>query len=74
MASYTPLEDIINQELVKQAEDILAPYASGIDYDTELVDMVERLTAIWYSGYEFGVDDNLSEDIALEDYEGECND
>ena len=74
MASYTELEELINRELIKQAEDILAPYASEIDYETELADMVERLTAIWYSGYEFGVDDNLAEDMALEDYEGASND
>ena len=73
MAGYKELEDIIDQELINQAKDILAPYASGIDYEHELVDMVERLTAIWYSGYEFGIDDSIAEDVALENMEGEDN-
>jgi hypothetical protein len=68
VSNYKELEDIINAELVKQAEDILAHHAESIDYDNELVDMVERLTAIWYSGYEFGLD-NYPE-ILLDEYEG----
>jgi len=61
------LYERVNAELVKQAQGILAlDPNSFIDYDTAMSDMVERLTAIWYSGYEFGMEDRLNEDLDLD--------
>lgn len=59
------LVEKINAEIVKQAQDILA-LGDYDDYDTAIMDMVERLTAIWYSGYEFGMEDRLNEGIELD--------
>jgi hypothetical protein len=59
------LYELVNAELVKQAQDILA-LGEYDDYDNAIADMVERLTAVWYSGYEFGMEDRLNEGISLE--------
>jgi hypothetical protein len=32
-----------------------------------MADMIERLTAVWYSGYEFGMEDRLNEGLELEE-------
>ena len=67
MNDMDDLFEKINEELAKQAQDILAlDPNSFIDYDTAIADMIERLTAIWYSGYEFGMEDRLNEGISLE--------
>lgn len=61
------LVDKINAELVRQAVNILELDNSEIaDYDMAVQDMVERLTAIWYSGYEFGMEDRLNQGIELD--------
>lgn len=61
------LVDKINAELVKQAVAILELDNSEIaDYDMAVQDMVERLTAIWYSGYEFGMEDRLNQGLELD--------
>lgn len=61
------LVDKINAELVRQAVNILELDNSEIaDYDMAVQDMVERLTAIWYSGYEFGLEDRLNQGIDLD--------
>lgn len=54
----------INAEIVKAAQDILVldPSEFG-DYDLAMSDMVERLTAVWYNGYEHGLEDRLSDDL-----------
>ena len=59
------LYELVNAELVKQAQDIIA-LGEYDDYDNAIADMVERLTAVWYSGYEFGMEDRLAESLDLE--------
>jgi len=67
MKDIDDLFELVNEELAKQAQDILAlDPNSFIDYDTAIADMIERLTAIWYSGYEFGMEDRLAESLDLE--------
>jgi len=67
MEDMDDLFEKVNEELAKQAQDILAlDPSSFIDYDTAIVDMIERLTAIWYSGYEFGMEDRLAESLDLD--------
>ena len=67
MNDMDDLFEKINEELAKQAQDILAlDPNSFMDYDTAIADMIERLTAIWYSGYEFGMEDRLAESLDLE--------
>jgi len=67
MEDMDDLFELVNEELAKQAQDILAlDPNSFIDYDTAIADMIERLTAIWYSGYEFGMEDRLAESLDLE--------
>lgn len=64
------LYELVNEELARQAQDILAlDPNSFIDYDTAMADMIERLTAVWYSGYEFGMEDRLNEGLDLEEVE-----
>jgi len=61
------LVDKINAELVKQAISILELDNSDVaDFDMAVEDMVERLTAIWYSGYEFGMEDRRNQGIELD--------
>lgn len=67
MKDIDDLFELVNEELAKQAQDILAlDPNSFIDYDTAIADMIERLTAVWYSGYEFGMEDRLAESLDLE--------
>lgn len=67
MKDMDDLFELVNEELAKQAQDILAlDPNSFIDYDTAIADMIERLTAVWYSGYEFGMEDRLAESLDLE--------
>lgn len=67
MKDMDDLFELVNEELAKQAQDILAlDPSSFIDYDTAIADMIERLTAVWYSGYEFGMEDRLAESLDLE--------
>ena len=67
MEDMDDLFERVNEELAKQAQDILAlDPNSFIDYDTAIADMIERLTAVWYSGYEFGMEDRLAESLDLE--------
>ena len=67
MKDIDDLFERVNEELAKQAQDILAlDPNSFIDYDTAIADMIERLTAVWYSGYEFGMEDRLAENLDLE--------
>lgn len=67
MKDIDDLFERVNEELAKQAQDILAlDPNSFIDYDTAIADMIERLTAVWYSGYEFGMEDRLAESLDLE--------
>lgn len=65
------LYDKVNAELIKHAQDILAlDNNSWADETSALADMVERLTAIWFSGYEWGLEYRLDESLELE-YEDE---
>jgi hypothetical protein len=65
MKDIDDLFELVNAEIVKQAQDILA-LGDYDDYDNAIADMVERLTAVWYSGYEFGMEDRLAESLDLE--------
>jgi hypothetical protein len=62
------LYELVNEELARQAQDILAlDPNSFIDYDTAMADMIERLTEVWYSGYEFGMEDRLNEGLEVDE-------
>lgn len=66
--SVDSLYERLNAEIIAQAQDILS--LDSEDYEGAIADIVERLTAVWFSGYEYGMENRLDESLEYE-YEEE---